>query len=93
MEQLMRLEHGDDERKILTSDLAPHLLAWVQDSPLLHLEVKENLFQDQGQEKEEVKGLETKLRLLAVHSRLLGPLLASFPGKEVDIFSTPNFSF
>ena len=90
MEPLMRLEHGEDERRILTSDLAPHLLAWVQDSPLLHLEVKENLLQEK-EKKEEVKRLDSKLRLLAVHSRLLSSLLASFPEKEVIKF--PFFSF
>ena len=96
MGPLMRLEHGEEERRILASDLAPHLQAWVQDSPLLHLEVKENLFQEKEEEKdkgEEVKRLETKLRLLAVHSRLLSTLLASFPEKEVYLFCLHLFSF
>ena len=94
MEPLMRLEHGEEERRSLASDLAPHLHAWLQDSPLLQLEVKENLFQEEKEEMEgeEVKRLETKLRLLAVHSRLLSPLLASFPDKEVCLFIFP-FSF
>ena len=90
MGPLMRLEHGEEERRVLASDLAPHLQAWVQDSPLLHLEVKENLLQEK---EKEVKRLETKLRLLAVHSRLLSTLLASFPEKEVDLFCLHLFSF
>ena len=90
MGPLMRLEHGEEERRVLASDLAPHLQAWVQDSPLLHLEVKENLLQEKEKE-EEVKRLETKLRLLAVHSRLLSTLLASFPEKEVDFYLSPPF--
>ena len=94
MELLMRLEHGEEEREMLASDLAPLLHAWVQDSPPLQLEVKENLFHEETEETEgeEVKRLETKLRLLAVHSRLLSPLLASFPDKEVCLF-IPTFSF
>ena len=88
MGPLMRLEHGEEERRVLASDLAPHLQAWVQDSPLLHLEVKENLLQEKEKE-EEVKRLETKLRLLAVHSRLLSTLLASFPEKEVGLYFFP----
>ena len=94
MGPLMRLEHGEEERRVLASDLAPHLQAWVQDSPLLHLEVKENLFQEKEEEEdkgEEVKRLETKLRLLAVHSRLLSTLMASFPEKEVGLYSSPPF--
>ena len=89
MGQLMRLEHGEDERRLLASDLAPHMHAWIQDSPLLRLEVKENLLQEkkgekQGEKKEEeVSRMETKLRLLAVHSRLLSPLLASLPENQV----------
>ena len=74
---------------MLASDLAPHLLAWVQDSPLLHLEVKEK----EDKEEEQVKRLETKLRLLAVHSRLLSTLLGSFPEKEVDLFISPFSPF
>ena len=89
MGPLMRLEHGEEERRLLASDLAPHLHAWVQDSPLLHLEVKENLLQEKKEEEEkeekekEVNRVETKLRLLAMHSRLLSPLLAGFPENEV----------
>ena len=87
MGPLMRLEHGEEERRMLASDLAPHLQAWVQDSPLLQLEV--NVFQ----EKEKEEKLETKLRLLAVHSRLLSTLLASLPEKEVGQFSLPFLNF
>ena len=50
MGPLMRLEHGEEERRMLASDLAPHLHAWVQDSPLLQLEVKENLLQEKNEE-------------------------------------------
>ena len=96
MGPLMRLEHGEEERRMLASDLAPHLHAWVQDSPLLHLEVKENLLQEKKEEdkekEEEVNRVETKLRLLAMHSRLLSPLLASFPENEVSLFIS-LFSF
>ena len=80
MGPLMRLEHAGDDRRQLASDLAPQLLAWVQDGPLLRLEVKEN----ESQEKKEVNILEAKLRLLALHSRLLGPLLAGLPDQEVS---------
>ena len=76
----MRLEHAGEDRRQLASDLAPQLLGWVQDGPLLRLEVKEN----ESQEKEEVDILEAKLRLLALHSRLLGPLLAGLPDQEVS---------
>ena len=81
MGPLMRLEHAGDDRRQLASDLAPQLLGWVQDGPLLHLEVKENESQEK---KKEVNILEAKLRLLALHSRLLGPLLAGLPDQEVS---------
>ena len=97
MGPLMRLEHGEEERRMLASDLAPHLHAWVQDSPLLHLEVKENLLQqkkeeDKEEKEEGVNRMETKLRLLAMHSRLLSPLLASFSEKEVISLFIPPFT-
>ena len=92
----MRLEHGEEERRMLASDLAPHLHSWVQDGPLLHLEVKENLLQEKKEEdkekEEEVNRVETKLRLLAMHSRLLSPLLASFSEKEVISLFIPPFT-
>ena len=81
MGPLMRLEHAGDDRRQLATDLAPQLLGWVQDGPLLRLEVKEN----ESQEKKEMNVLEAKLRLLALHSRLLGPLLAGLPDQEVRL--------
>ena len=83
---LIRLEHAGEDRRQLASDLAPELLGWVQDGPLLHLEVKENESQERKnvEEKKEVNILEAKLRLLALHSRLLGPLLAGLPDKDVS---------
>ena len=86
MGPLMRLEHALDDRRQLASDLAPQLLAWVQDGPLLRLEVKENESQEKKnmEEKKEVNILEPKLRLLALHSRLLGPLLAGLPDQDVS---------
>ena len=83
MGPLIHLEHAGDDRRQLASDLAPQLLAWVQDGPLLRLEVKENESQENMEEKKEVTMLEAKLRLLALHSRLLGPLLAGLPDQEV----------
>ena len=83
MGPLMRLEHAGDDRRQLASDLAPQLLGWVQDGPLLRLEVKEN----ESQEKKEVNILEAKFRLLALHSRLLGPLLAGLPDQEVSFIN------
>ena len=85
MGPLMRLEHTGDSKRQLPTDLAPQLLGWVQDGPLLRLEVKENESQEKKnvEEKKEVNILEAKLRLLALHSRLLGPLLAGLPDLEV----------
>ena len=87
MGPLIRLEHADDNRRQLASDLAPQLLGWIQDGPLLRLEVKENESQERKnveEKKEEKNILEAKLRLLALHSRLLGPLLAGLPDQEVS---------
>ena len=85
MGPLMRLEHAGDDRGQLASDLAPQLLGWVQDGPLLRLEVKENESQKKNvEEKDEENMLEANLRLLALHSRLLGPLLAGLPDQEVS---------
>ena len=82
MGPLIRLEHAGDDRRQLASDLAPQLLGWVQDGPLLRLEVKENESQEKKNVEENI--LEAKLRLLALHSRLLGPLLAGLPDQEVS---------
>ena len=91
MDPLMLLEHGEEERRLLSSDLAPHVHAWLQDSPLLHLQVKETLSKE-NKDQDQGKRLETKLRLLTLHSRLLSPLLASLPEKEVGLI-LPSFIF
>ena len=86
MGPLIHLEHAGEDRRQLASDLAPQLLGWVQDGPLLRLEVKENESQEKKnvEEEKEENILEAKLRLLALHSRLLGPLLAGLPDQEVS---------
>ena len=94
MGPLIRLEHAGEDRRQLASDLAPQLLGWVQDGPLLRLEVKENESQEKKnvEEKKEVNILEAKLRLLVLHSRLLAPLLAGLPDQEVSFLLSQHNS-
>ena len=70
MDPLMLLEHGEEERRLLSSDLAPHVHAWLQDSPLLHLQVKETLSKE-NKDEDQGKRLETKLRLLTQASKVM----------------------
>jgi len=72
--KMYRLEHGAEERRVVGEEVAASLVSWVAGSATIPL-----LTEEAGEARA------ANLRLLALHSRLLGPLLAGLAREEVGL--------